>query len=88
MAPSISTRGGKPVLALGTPGSYGILQTQAQALVQYVDFGLPLQDAIEAPRARLWDGKLVQVEGRVPAAVDRPRCGSADTTRSRSPTGP
>ena len=69
MAPSISTLDGKPVLALGTPGSYGILQTQSQAFVQYVDFGLALQDAIEAPRARLWDGKFVQVEGRVPAAV-------------------
>jgi gamma-glutamyltranspeptidase/glutathione hydrolase len=65
MSPSISTRDGKPVLALGTPGSYGILQTQAQALVQYRDFGLSLQDAIEAPRARLWDGKFVQVEGRI-----------------------
>jgi gamma-glutamyltranspeptidase / glutathione hydrolase len=65
MSPSISTRDGVPVLALGTPGSYGILQTQAQAMVQYRDFGLPLQDAIEAPRARLWDGAFVQVEGRV-----------------------
>ena len=69
MSPSISTRGGKPVLALGTPGSYGILQTQSQAFVQYVDFGLALQDAIEAPRARLWDGTFVQVEGRIAPAV-------------------
>ena len=69
MSPSISTLDGRPVLALGTPGSYGILQTQAQALVQYLDFGLPLQEAIEAPRARLWDGRLIQVEGRVPAAA-------------------
>jgi gamma-glutamyltranspeptidase/glutathione hydrolase len=65
MTPTISTRDGEPVLALGTPGSYGILQTQAQAFVQYFDFGLALQDAIEAPRARLWDGRFVQVEGRV-----------------------
>ena len=38
MAPSVATRGGAPVLALGTPGSYGICQTQAQALVQYRGF--------------------------------------------------
>lgn len=69
MSPSISTLGGRPVLALGTPGSYGILQTQAQALVQYLDFALPLQEAIEEPRARLWDGRLIHVEGRVPAAT-------------------
>lgn len=69
MSPSISTRDGQPVLALGTPGSYGILQTQVQALVQHIDFGLPLQEAIEEPRARLWDGRFVQVEGRVPTAT-------------------
>jgi gamma-glutamyltranspeptidase / glutathione hydrolase len=69
MSPSISTVDGKPVLALGTPGSYGILQTQAQALVQYVDFGLSLQAAIEEPRARLWDGRQVHVEGRLPTVT-------------------
>ena len=68
-APSIALRGGKPVLALGTPGSYGICQTQPQALVQYMDFGLGLQDAIEAPRARLWDGTKVDQENRISEAV-------------------
>jgi gamma-glutamyltranspeptidase/glutathione hydrolase len=37
--------------------------------VQYVDFGLPLQDAIAAPRARLWDGRRVTAESRISAAV-------------------
>ena len=66
MAPSVATRGRDvPVLALGTPGSYGICQTQPQALVQYVDFGLSLQDAIDAPRARLWDASRVTAESRI-----------------------
>ncbi|MBI1777212.1 MAG: gamma-glutamyltransferase [Proteobacteria bacterium] len=65
MAPTLSLKGRKPVLALGTPGSYGILQTQVQALVQHLDYGLPIQAAIEAPRARLWDGRRIQVEGRI-----------------------
>ncbi len=69
VAPSIVTQGDKPVLALGTPGSYGILQTQPQAFVQYVDYGLPLQQAIEAPRARLTDGRAVLLESRVDAKV-------------------
>src|SRR6185312_9191464 len=64
MAPTISTRNGAPVLALGTPGSYGILQTQVQALVQHVDFGHPLQRAIEQPRVRLWDGRQIEPEAR------------------------
>ena len=69
VAPSIVTENDRPVLALGTPGSYGILQTQAQAMVQYVDFGLPLQQAIEAPRARLTDGRAVLLESRVASQV-------------------
>ena len=67
MSPSITTRDGKPVLALGTPGSYGILQTQVQAMVQHRDFGLPVQQAIEAPRSRLWDGRRIQAENRISA---------------------
>jgi gamma-glutamyltranspeptidase/glutathione hydrolase len=74
MAPSIATCGGQPVLALGTPGSYGICQTQAQALVQHVDYGLGMQDAIDAPRARLWDGRRVQVESRIDAATIAALC--------------
>jgi gamma-glutamyltranspeptidase/glutathione hydrolase len=65
MAPSIATRQDRPVLALGTPGSYGICQTQSQVMVQHVDFGLELQAAIEAPRARLLDGRSAIVESRV-----------------------
>jgi gamma-glutamyltranspeptidase/glutathione hydrolase len=82
VAPSIVTEDDKPVLALGTPGSYGILQTQAQAMVQYVDFGLPLQQAIEAPRARLTDGRVVMLEGRIDATVQEElRARGHDLTR-------
>jgi gamma-glutamyltranspeptidase / glutathione hydrolase len=69
VAPSIVTQDDKPILALGTPGSYGILQTQPQAFVQYVDYGMPLQQAIESPRARLTDGRAVLLESRVDSKV-------------------
>ena len=72
MAPAIVTREDRPVLALGTPGSYGICQTQTQALVQHVDLGLSVQDAIEAPRARLYDGRRAVAEG--PPCRACPRC--------------
>jgi gamma-glutamyltranspeptidase / glutathione hydrolase len=65
LTPSISTRDGEAVLALGTPGSYGIMQTQTQAMVHYMDYGLNLRQAIEAPRARLQDGREVILEDRV-----------------------
>ncbi|SED94051.1 gamma-glutamyltranspeptidase / glutathione hydrolase [Rhizobiales bacterium GAS188] len=66
LAPSIATSDGELALLLGTPGSYGICQTQTQVMVQHLDYGLGLQDAIEAPRARLWDGRRVQIEARLP----------------------
>ncbi len=69
LAPSVSTRDGKPMLALGTPGSYGISQTQTQVMVQHTDYGLLMQDAVEEPRGRLWDGRKAQVESRMPAAT-------------------
>ena len=69
MSPSITLRDGRPVLALGTPGSYGIMQTQAQAMVKHLDFDMPLRDAVEAPRARLWDGRLVELEPRIAVEV-------------------
>jgi len=70
LAPGITLdKAGRPTLALGTPGSYGICQTQTQVMVQHIDFGLRPQEAIEEPRARLWDGRKVQVESRLPAAT-------------------
>lgn len=69
LSPAICTRDGHATLAIGTPGSYGIMQTQAQAMVHHVDFGLNIREAIEAPRARLFDGRRVVVEDRIADAV-------------------
>ena len=69
IAPSIGTYDGRLALSIGTPGSYGIMQTQVQALVQYIDFGQNIQDAIAAPRGRLWDGQKINVESRIANAV-------------------
>ncbi len=69
LAPAIATRDGKPLLLLGSPGGDGGSQAQLQVLVQHLDHGLAIQDAIEAPRARLGAGQLVQAERRMPAAA-------------------
>ncbi|MGW5423306.1 gamma-glutamyltransferase [Streptomyces sp. NPDC003943] len=44
-------RAGRPVLALGSPGGATIITTVLQTLTGVVDRGLPLVDAIAAPRA-------------------------------------
>ena len=65
MAPCVVTRDGKLVLGIGTPGSYGILQTTLQMLLNALDFDMPIQAAIEAPRVRAFERFRVDVEARV-----------------------
>jgi gamma-glutamyltranspeptidase/glutathione hydrolase len=57
-------------LLIGTPGSYGILQTTPQMLMNVLDHGMHLQAAIEAPRVKSGrPGQEVEVETRIPAEV-------------------
>jgi gamma-glutamyltranspeptidase/glutathione hydrolase len=69
MAPCIVTRDGALRLGIGTPGSYGILQTTLQMVLNALDFGMHVQAAIEAPRVRAFDGTRVDVEGRIDPSV-------------------
>ena len=50
MSPTIVFSNGHPWLALGSPGGATIITTVLQVLTEYVDRGLPLVDAIAAPR--------------------------------------
>jgi gamma-glutamyltranspeptidase / glutathione hydrolase len=70
MSPCIVTRAdGKPVLGIGTPGSFGILQTTLQMLLNRLVFGLNIQASIEAPRVRAFERTIVEVEARIPEPV-------------------
>jgi gamma-glutamyltranspeptidase/glutathione hydrolase len=69
MAPTQVFRDGTFLLSIGTPGSYGILQTTPQMLLNVFEFGMTVQEAIEAPRVRAYRDRLVDVEGRIPESV-------------------
>jgi gamma-glutamyltranspeptidase / glutathione hydrolase len=51
MSPTIVTNDGEPVVALGSPGGSTIITTVLQILVNDLDFGMTLPQAIAAPRA-------------------------------------
>jgi gamma-glutamyltranspeptidase / glutathione hydrolase len=51
MAPTIVLEDGKPLLALGSPGGSMIITTVLQILVERLDLGRTLADALAAPRA-------------------------------------
>jgi gamma-glutamyltranspeptidase / glutathione hydrolase len=65
MSPTQVFQDGAFALSIGTPGSYGILQTQPQMLLNFVEFGFNLQEAIEAPRVRVYRDRLVDAESRI-----------------------
>ncbi|HUG38184.1 MAG TPA: gamma-glutamyltransferase, partial [Candidatus Limnocylindrales bacterium] len=67
MSPTQVFRDGAFRLSIGTPGSYGILQTTPQMLLNVLEFGMDIQEAIEAPRVRTYRDRLVDAEARIPA---------------------
>ena len=56
-------------LSIGTPGSYGILHTSAQMIHHFVDAGMNIQEAIEAPRFRFYDDGTLLLEDRFPESL-------------------
>ena len=61
MAPMMVRRGGRLLHALGLPGGLRIFPSALQALVNLLDHGMTLQEAVEAPR--IWtEGGVVEVE--------------------------
>lgn len=61
MSPTIITQDNVPVLALGTPGGVRIFPSVLQAIVNVIDHGMTLQEAVEAPR--LWtQGQALELE--------------------------
>jgi len=68
MSPTIVFRGRRPCMALGTPGGTRIFATVLQAIVNVIDHGMTLQEAVEAPR--IWtQGQALEVEPGIAPAV-------------------
>ncbi len=63
MAPTIVTRDGKPLLVIGTPGGSRIITVVVQLILNTIDYGMNIQEAIDAPRFHqqwLPDGTFVE----------------------------
>ncbi|WP_426421680.1 gamma-glutamyltransferase [Bradyrhizobium genosp. A] len=68
MSPMMALRDGKLRYALGLPGGKRIFPSAMQALVNLIDHGMSLQEAVEAPR--VWtEGNALEVEQTVPEIV-------------------
>ena len=62
MAPTIALKDGKPAFTIGSPGGSTIITTVLQTIVNYVDFGMPMDAAINAPRLSERNGETTSVE--------------------------
>ena len=61
--PTLLFRDGKPMLALGAPGATRIPAAVLQAIINFIDHRMPLQEAVEAPRCHAGsegDGLLLE----------------------------
>lgn len=65
MSPSIVVGDQGVALALGSGGSKRIRSAILQVLSHVLDFGVPLQEAVNAPRLH-WDGELLHLEPGLP----------------------
>ena len=100
LSPTLVTRDGRPVLALSTPGGDNQEQSLLQVLLDIVQFGMNVQQAVEAPRMQtrhlvssfdnhsMNPGDLL-LDDRIPAAViaDLRERGHKVQTRSRWNSG-
>jgi len=80
LSPTIVTKGGKPYLAMSTPGGDNQDQAMLQVLLNIIDFGMTPQEAVESPRFQtehfyssfanheFVPGKL-NLEGRMPRST-------------------
>jgi len=63
MTPTIVLRGGKLFMVTGSPGDASIISTTLESILNVVDFGMNMQQAVDAPRMhQQWYPQAVYVE--------------------------
>ena len=69
MAPTIVMHGGKPFMIVGTPGGSRIITVVMNTIVNVIDYGMTIQEAVDAPRFhQQWLPEATSVE---PLAISR-----------------
>jgi gamma-glutamyltranspeptidase/glutathione hydrolase len=70
MTPAIVLDGNRPVATLGAPGGAWITVAVAQVLLNLLDWGMGMQEAVSAPRFSA-TSDAIDVSNRIPRAVQR-----------------
>ncbi len=70
MSPTIVLKDGEPFVALGSPGGATIITTVLQTLINRIDLGMSISDALAAPRASQRNSATPQAEPAFIAAYE------------------
>jgi gamma-glutamyltranspeptidase / glutathione hydrolase len=63
MSPTIVTKDGKPVMVVGTPGGSRIITAVLHSIINVIDYGMNVQEAVDAPRFhQQWLPDITNVE--------------------------
>jgi len=68
MSPTIIAKGDRPALVIGAPGATRIITSLAQVILNVLDFGMSVSDAVLAPRFDC-QGDLISCQARIPEYV-------------------
>lgn len=86
MSPTIVLKDGKPVMTFGAAGGPTIITQIVQTIVNHIDLGLPLQQAIAAPRIHhQWRPNILFAEKAIPPHIVKTlnKLGHKTTIRTR-----
>ena len=70
MSPSIVFEGDRPVMTLGAPGAAWIAIAILQAILNVLDWGMTMQEAVSAPRFSATTDEI-DLSNRIPHATER-----------------
>ena len=85
ISPTIVLKDGRPDFAVGSPGGATIITTVLQVLLGHIDRGLPLVDAIAAPRASQRDTATTELEPALHDGPERARLEALGHRFTRTP---
>ncbi|MCT4606512.1 MAG: gamma-glutamyltransferase [Marinisporobacter sp.] len=69
MSPTFILKDQKPIATLGTPGGKRIITTVALIISNMIDYGMDIQEAIDAPRINHYESGQLKIEGRIPQEI-------------------
>jgi gamma-glutamyltranspeptidase/glutathione hydrolase len=78
MSPTIAFKDGKPAFSIGSPGGATIITTVLQTIVNHIDLGMTMDQAIDAPRLSERNGEATHIEpgySGTPAALAQEKYG-------------